>query len=73
MTRPAMLDWRLLPEGVQVYADWQGANQGWIQMSCKCPECGHRWQGVAAVGSLGIECPECGHCEVDYEWQEVEA
>lgn len=27
---------------------------------CVCLACGHRWAGVAPVGTFELECPECG-------------
>ena len=27
---------------------------------CKCIGCGHRWVGVAPLGTMFVECPSCG-------------
>ncbi len=70
IARPRLLDWHLTPDGVQVYADWQGMGEGWLNMTRQCPECDHVWEAVAAVKSLGIECPKCGHADVHFVWDD---
>ena len=30
-----------------------------IQGAARCIECGHVWQAVAPVGTVGLECPAC--------------
>ena len=63
------LDWTLDDLGVQIYPTEQDRGRGWVTRPCRCPDCGHRWQAVAPVGSTGIECPKCHSAEFTYVWR----
>lgn len=41
---------------------------GFMHASCRCPYCGHRWEGVAAVGMMGITCPSCSASDSNHVW-----
>lgn len=41
---------------------------GWLHVSFECPNCGGRWEGVAAVGVQGCACPHCGAVDEDFVW-----
>jgi len=42
---------------------------GFMYARLHCPECGHEWNGVAAVGMTGVACPACGFRDRDFVWR----